>query len=392
MRIGVIGNTKPANGGTHYYVLSALDALRDYGVTHKYVLFYEDDSFPAVQYELPNWEICRISNSGERLDNKIAKALAIAGITGPSRLASGRYKALLDYSLDLVFCPSTNLYAWYCDIPFVITIHDVYHRQEYKLPGRTFFNSFLRDIIWRKVAHSARVVFVDSELGKKDVISAYQISDKKIHILPNGPADFIWQYDKDRWKEVRAQYNLPECYVFCPGIAAVAKNQKRVIEAIALLQRQNHLDIHAVFAGPFGDYGKVLINLSRKEGIQHLIHFLGQVPDENMALLYKGALCLTMASYIGPTNMPVWEAFAIGCAVVSSNIGAMPDQVGDAGLLFDPDNAQQLAESILRIYKDGNLRSIIVQRGMQRVQAVRPENRAKVLLQGLEKAMEKVRK
>jgi glycosyltransferase involved in cell wall biosynthesis len=180
---------------------------------------------------------------------------------------------------------------------------------------------------------------------------------------------------------------LPECYVFYPAIAAIWKNQLRVIEAIAILHRQHNLNIHAVFAGPMGQYGEQLRDIARHQDVEKLIHFLGPVPDSDMALLYRNALCLIMASYLGPTNMPIWEAFAIGCPVISSNAGAMPDQVMDAGLLFDPSDAPQLAECILQLYRDLALRKMLVQRGFERIAPLRPEIWAQNLLQAIRKAV-----
>ena len=384
MRIGIVVTSSPASGGTYHYSVAVLNALRDYGQCHEYVVFYDSPQFPATQYLLPSWTLHYYTKQDSSLSVKVARLFSTVGLTCLSPLARGRHQALLKYNLDLVICPSTTLSAWWCRLPFVIAIHDVWHR--HNLPGTTRFSEPFRDIVWRRAARAARIVLVDSELGKAEVIEAYKILASKIRVLPTGPAPFIWEYDPIRWAEVRDRYKLPQYYVFYPGGFAPAKNQQRVIEAIAILNRRYKLDIHAVFAGPLGSYGEEMKHLARAEGVGHLAHFLGLVPDQDMSLLYKGALCLTMASYIGPTNMPIWEAFAIGCPVVSSIVGAMPEQVGEAGLLFDPSDAEQLAECILQIYRDERLALTLVERGFVRIQPLRPESWAHALLQVLEEA------
>ena len=75
--------------------------------------------------------------------------------------------------------------------------------------------------------------------------------------------------------------------------------------------------------------------------------------------------------------MPIWEAFYLGCPVISSDVCALPEQVGDAGLLFDPHNAEDMAEKIYRIWTDDMLREELVKRGYERVKNFTLENYAK---------------
>lgn len=385
MRIGIVLTAGPVNGGTYQYSRSVLNALRDYGQDHEYVVFYDSPEFPTHEYASPHWTLHHYGKTDNNLVVKAARLMSTMGLTFFSPLARGRHQILLSYDLDLVICPSTTPAAWWCGLPFIVAIHDIWHRR--KLPGTSMFSEPFRDIIWRRAAGSARIVLVESELGKAEIVSAYQIRDSKVHILPTGPATFIWNCDPAQETAVRKKYELPECYVFYPGGLAPAKNQRRVIEAIAILWKEHGLNIHAVFTGSAGSpYADKMRTIARTEGIDQSIHFLGMVRDEEMPLLYRGALCLTMASYIGPTNMPIWEAFAIGCPVVSSNTGAMPDQVGDAGLLFDPSDAKQLAECILRIYSDKQFVITLTERAYERVKPLRPETWARSLFQAIEDA------
>ena len=383
MRIGIVVTTSPGNGGTYYYSIGLLNALRNYGQHHEYVLFYDWSDFPTHKYPPTNWIRHHYTSSDKgRWDVKIARLLSTLGLTSFRWRATGRHKAICHYSLDLVICPSTTLAAWWCNVPFIVAIHDIWHRR--KLLGTTIFSEPFRDIIWRRAAKAAKLIIVESELGKKELIKFYEIPESQIRILPTGPAPFIWDYDSRREVEVRAKFNLPSSYVFYPGGFAPAKNQQCVIKAVALLNKKYNLDIHAVFTGPLGQYGKLMQKLAIDEGIESLVHFLGLVPDQDMALLYKAALCLVMASYIGPTNMPIWEAFATGCPVISSNAGEMAKQVSNAGLLFDPSNTNQLAECILKIYFSRKLCMKLIDRGFQRIQPLQPENWAHSLLDAIE--------
>lgn len=386
VRIGIVISTGPASGGTYFYSLKILDAFKHFGQEHEYIVFYDDQDFPVKKYALPHWTLVCQRNRADRLTVKIARVAALLGLTFLLPLARGRHQSLIDYQCDLVVCPSTTLAAYWCGLPFVVAVHDVWHR--YRLPGRTMFSEPFRDLIFKRAVHAAKSVLVESELGKKEVIQAYMIPEKKIYIVPTGPATFVWETSDQ--PERQPPYELPSCYVFYPGGFQVAKNQQRVVEAIALIKEKYQTDIHAVFTG-FKNCALVekILQLAKSSGVEKSIRILGNVPDAHMRILYQRALCLVMASYIGPTNMPIWEAFALGCPVISSNAGGMPEQVGDAGLLFDPDNAGQLADAILKLYNDRRLRESFIEKGYKRMEPLKPENWERRLMQIMEEVSEK---
>jgi glycosyltransferase involved in cell wall biosynthesis len=112
-------------------------------------------------------------------------------------------------------------------------------------------------------------------------------------------------------------------------------------------------------------------------GLSRQVKYLGYVPDEDMPYLYKLATALVMPTLFESVSMPIWEAFHLGCPVVSSNVCALPEQVGDAGLIFDPYNIEDMAEKIFIIWTNENLRSELINKGFERVKDLTIENYAK---------------
>ena len=98
------------------------------------------------------------------------------------------------------------------------------------------------------------------------------------------------------------------------------------------------------------------------------VKILGFVSDENMIYLYKHAVGMVMPSYFGPTNIPPLEAMALGCPVAVSDKYAMPEQVGKAGLLFNPDSPEEIAECIKKMWLDEELREKMKELGYKRIQ------------------------
>ena len=97
------------------------------------------------------------------------------------------------------------------------------------------------------------------------------------------------------------------------------------------------------------------------------ITILGFVSNENITYLYKHAVAMIMPSYFGPTNIPPLEAMSLGCPVAVSNKYAMPEQVGNAGLFFDPDSPKEIASCIEKLWLDQNLRERLKKLGYKRI-------------------------
>jgi len=97
------------------------------------------------------------------------------------------------------------------------------------------------------------------------------------------------------------------------------------------------------------------------------------VDDREMAAFYRLARALVMPTYFGPTNIPQLEAFALGCPVATSRIYAIPEQVGDAALLFDPSSVDEIHECLVRLWDDDALCEDLAARGHARAEAWGPQ-------------------
>ena len=91
-----------------------------------------------------------------------------------------------------------------------------------------------------------------------------------------------------------------------------------------------------------------------------------------MPELYRRARALVMPTFCGPTNIPPLEAFVVGCPVAISGIYGMPDQVGDAGLLFDPESVEEIVDCIRRLWTDDRLCAELSERGKTRADSWGP--------------------
>ncbi len=126
--------------------------------------------------------------------------------------------------------------------------------------------------------------------------------------------------------------------------------------------------------------------------MQDQVFHLGYVSDKEIVALYKRATALIYPSLAGPTNLPPIEAMILGTPVLCSNLFAMPEQVGAAGLLFDPFSIGDMAEKILRLWTDNSLRQQLVQRGYEQVKDLTQENYARQWETVIETALQRMRR
>ena len=106
----------------------------------------------------------------------------------------------------------------------------------------------------------------------------------------------------------------------------------------------------------------------------HQVLFPGYVPDQDMPGLYAGAEALIMPTFFGPSNIPVLEAWAYGCPVITSDIHGIRDQCGEAALLVDPTSVDAIAKGIYQIWTDASLSRDLAEKGRRRLSSYTRED------------------
>jgi len=272
--------------------------------------------------------------------------------------------ALLDQRCDLWVCPNHDRYSFRAPIPALGTVHDLMHRYERRFPEVSANGEYeSREFHFGETARWSKGVLVDSELGKQQLIESYGIEPAKVFVLPYIAPSYIYDYDGSNDAAVRAKYDLPGKFLFYPAQFYRHKNHKNLLDALARM-RASHPDVKLALVGAKERNGYDDVRRRVEElGVQNNVLFLGYAPDEDMAALYSTARALVMPTYFGPTNIPQLEAFALGCPVATSRIYGIPEQVGDAAILFDPTSVDDIHDAMVRLWTDDALCAELAQRG-----------------------------
>ena len=236
----------------------------------------------------------------------------------------------------------------------IVTIHDLHFLSH---PERTSAE-IRRDYpaLVRAHARLADRIIVVSRFVAGEVQRVLGIAADRISVCPNGAPD---------WKRPPAVADAGG-YLLFVGTIEPRKNVGGLLDAYArLLARRANVPRLVIAGHAEADAGAVLAAMNQPPLAGH-VEYRGYVPTEEREALFKGAQAFVLPSFEEGFGIPALEAMSAGVPVVVSNRGALPEVVGDAGLLIDPDDAESLAAALERLADDPDLRATCARRGLDR--------------------------
>ena len=368
-KIGLFLTAEPYGGGAFQYSQSILDAASTlpkdrYEIIvackqKAWIPLLPSDSIKFFHMER-NGFLWRVFSGKLWLHSKILLPL----LRKYFHFLNSDVRQIIQEDCDLWIFPAQDTWSYILPVKSLSAIHDLMHRYEKRFPevsGSLNFNK--RERHYKNVCRYSRGILVDSEVGKRQVIESYNVNEEIIHVLPFVAPPYV--YEKDNISKKDLVHRLPSKFFFYPAQFWQHKNHEQLVSAIEYL-RNKLPDIKIVFAGsPKNAYNDVRSRVDNSSLEDHII-FLGYIPDQDMASVYRRARALIMPTYFGPTNIPPLEAFALGCPVAISNIYGIPEQVGDAALLFDPANMREIADVMYRLWTDDSLCFSLSEKGRKR--------------------------
>lgn len=260
----------------------------------------------------------------------------------------------------------------------VVTIHDVVplDHPEWLNPRFAKWYRFLTP----RLAHRVRHIITISEFTRQRIQYHMQVPREKISVIPNGvDARFNLQASSSR-ESLHATLGLPyRNYVLYVGSLEPRKNLKGLIEAWRRLQDHLPDDLGLVICGAKGP-SRIYAEQDDEAALPPRVHFTGHVPDHLMPVLYARAEFFVYPSVYEGFGLPPLEAMACGVPVITGNRTALPEVVGDAAYQIDPGDTDAIAEAILRLADDTDLRQDLALAGMKRSYAFSWETTARKTL------------
>lgn len=276
-----------------------------------------------------------------------AKVYSISELLGHSEMKN----------MDLLDIPHFNYPIPYIN-KCIVTIHDL---TPYVM--RDFFSSKLKriylQIVLRLLRYCKNIISV-SDFTAKDLEKYFGYPKSNTKIIYNAvDHNVFYPRSENELFAFKKKYNLPNEYYLAVGIGKGHKNFQFLIDSLHSRYKSGEIKIILVIAGTDGVIPDYIQN--KIIGIENSILFIPKIPYEELPFLYGGAKCLLYPSLYEGFGLPLVEAQASNCPVVSSNESVMPEILENSALYFDPTNPLELIDALNKLE---NSSSELKQRGL----------------------------
>ena len=270
---------------------------------------------------------------------------------------------IINQKFDLVHVLSLG-YPTVINGPWIVTIHDIG-----PLTHPEYFSEnppWLMKKALKQAVNKAKGFLAVSQYTADELISyvkkEFNVNiENRVRVIHEGVSESFFSPPVEpnpKFKE-----SIPKEYFLCAGKISPRKNTIRVLEALTNPQLEN---ANLVLVGGDGWDHEQVKQKVKELGLNYRVHFLGYVSDEELKYLYRHCLSFVYPSLFEGFGLTLLEAMACGSPVISSNTTSIPEVVGDAGLLVNPMNSEDIADAMIRISQDEKLRTQLIEKGRLR--------------------------
>jgi glycosyltransferase involved in cell wall biosynthesis len=244
---------------------------------------------------------------------------------------------------------------------------------------------------WYAIRFSAHVITV-SRQAKDEILRFHpEVSADKITVVYNAPGDQFRRSDDVEIESVRRRYGLPVDYLLFVGTFNPRKNLLGAMKAMLECRKHSDWRHRLVVAAKADERYPEIIRFIRENALEGAVQLLGYVDRMDLPALYSGATALLFPSLHESYGIPLVEAFACGTPVIASNTTALPEVGADAALYVSPTDTRDLAQAILRVIADADLRQRLSSAGYRRARQFSWDRAADQVLEVYRRAVKRDR-
>ena len=273
------------------------------------------------------------------------------------------------------------LFPFKTTLPQVLTLHDLtllLRPQDHPKERVAFFKLFFS----RRLPYANHIISV-SDFTRREALRHLPLRPEKISVVPLAVAPNFKPASQEEIRRVLERYRLPSRYFLFVGTIDPRKNLDLVLKGLARLDTAPPL----VIAGWKGWGHESLAKQLNQLGLKERVFLLDYVSDEDLKALYSGAQAFFYPSLYEGFGLPVLEAMACGCPVVTSNVASLPEVAGDAAILIDPSSEEEMVHAMEAV-SDPKYREELIQRGFRQAQKFSWERTARETLEIFKKVVE----
>jgi len=353
--ISALRDSKEQTGIGHH-ISHLVRALQEIDTENNYTLYICQDVYD--KYEIPegvaNFKKVKINFNAS---NSLWKMLWTLFYL-PIRLRKDK--------IDLIHFPAFTFFL-FMGKPIVLTLHDI---AEFRMSTNRYS---LPRVIFRKTAHPIVVKIADqilavSEYTKSEIIRYLKVQSDKMGVTYNGVGRMFRVLNKsESEKYVRDRYSIKKPFLlYVSRLQHPSKNHVKLIQAFKQLKEEQGIEHQLVFIGPRTPSDREIFAAIHDLHLEDEVIYTGYVPDGDLPQFYNAADLFVCPSLFEGFGMPIIEAMACGTPVAASNLSSLPEVVGNAGLLFDPCNVEEMKRQIHKGLTDAGERKALIGKGLAR--------------------------
>ena len=279
--------------------------------------------------------------------------------------------ALQGLRCDLVHIPNLFSVPRMLPCPYVMTVHDMLEHMSRSRERGGFWRSFHFQMTKRVLAGAARI-FAVSNFTRNDIEKLFEIPPDRVEVVYNAIDErFLHGHASAADRDLIARrYQVTYPFLLYAGRISPHKNVVRMIEAFSALKTelerdQAYPDLKLIIIGDDLSGNPDLRRTVVRSGVQNDVRFLGFVPIDVLRIFYDEAKIFVFPSLYEGFGLPPLEAMAHGTPVVTSNVSSLPEVVGNAAVLVNPENVFEIMRALHCTLMDKAMRDRMKERGYQ---------------------------
>jgi len=284
------------------------------------------------------------------------------------------HKVINAHEVDLIHVPHTFWRPLITRAPYVITVHDLLDYM-YRARTNNGMRRMMHSYFTRQVMHHAARIFAVSNFTKRDVGRFFDVKPEKIEVVYNALDETFLRGHSTPAEQavVRGRFQVDSPFLLYAGRISPHKNVARIIEAFSALKGElakegAYPDLKLIVIGDEVSKNPDIRRAVIRSGVQHDVRFLGYVSIDVLRIFFDMAKVFVFPSLYEGFGLPPLEAMAHGTPVVASNITALPEVVGNAALMVNPENVFEISRALLRVLTDQALRERMKAAGLEQAQ------------------------
>lgn len=362
MRIGIDARflTHPQRGGYKTYTENLIAALADVDKENEYFLYVDREPLDGDL----------IPDRSKFNFRVVSGARPLIGVPFREQFALPHFVAKDKLELFHAPCLTAPLKL---ACPLVVTVHDMIWASPNNFTSRGSLSLKRRLMDWynylvpKYAIRRASAIITVSQASRKNIIEDLGVDPNQVFVTHEAASRAFQPITDSRLiDDMRSKYALNSNFILALGSADPRKNIRTLMEAYGLLGEKIKENHHLVIVWTHPFLAKEISGLVHDLGLKTNVHFLQNISNEDLVLLYNAATLFAFPSHYEGFGLPLLEAMMSGTPVVAAENSSIPEVVGDTAFMFNSTDVKELTRKMSMILEDPSLQNDMKRRGLER--------------------------